>query len=93
MGVEAAFPAPMSVGILVPEEEMQDHEKIEPTAEALDPRPDAANDDLAPGSGGGIEAALRKAEAIAREYQDGWLRAKADALHVSMATLPVGSYT
>lgn len=55
---------------------MQDHEKIEPTADALDAQPDAANDEQA---GAGMEAALRKAEAAAYEHQEAWLRAKADA--------------
>jgi molecular chaperone GrpE len=58
---------------------MQDHEKIEPTAAPMDIPSGAANDEPAPTTGGDLETALRKAEAIAREYYDGWLRAKAEA--------------
>jgi molecular chaperone GrpE len=61
---------------------MQDHEKIEPTVDPLDPPADAANDEQAADSATGPEAALRKAEAAAREHQEAWLRAKADAENI-----------
>ncbi len=62
---------------------MQDHEKIEPTVDPLmDVQPDAANDERAAETGNGLEDALRKAEAAAREHQEAWLRAKADAENI-----------
>jgi molecular chaperone GrpE len=62
---------------------MQDHEKIEPTVDPLlDVQPDAANDERATDATSALQEALRKAEAAARENQEAWLRAKADAENI-----------
>ena len=62
---------------------MQDHEKIEPTVDPLmDVQPGAANDERAADTGTGAADALRKAEAAAREHQEAWLRARAEAENI-----------
>ena len=63
---------------------MRDHEKmIEPRADPMDDQPDAAANDAGADDGApGLEDLLRKAEAAARENQEAWLRAKADAENI-----------
>lgn len=59
---------------------MQDYEKIEPQGDQLDIQPDAAaNDARATEAAPAMEELLKKAELTAREHQEAWLRAKADA--------------
>jgi molecular chaperone GrpE len=62
---------------------MQDYEKLEPQFDPQAPVGDpAANDARAAEAGNGLEEQLRKAEAAAREHQDAWLRAKAEAENI-----------
>lgn len=62
---------------------MQDHEKREPRVDSLDDQADAAaNDSRTTDGGASLEELLKKAEAVAREHQDAWLRAKADTENV-----------
>ncbi|HEX7812336.1 MAG TPA: nucleotide exchange factor GrpE [Burkholderiales bacterium] len=62
---------------------MQDHEKIDPRMEPLSDEPDtAANDARAAEGATGLEDLLKKAETSARENQEAWLRAKADAENI-----------
>ena len=62
---------------------MQDYEKLEPQFDPdATPGDTAANDARAPEAGGGVEELLRKAESAARESQDAYLRAKADAENI-----------
>jgi len=59
---------------------MQDHEKIEPTVDALpEAGESAANDAQAPEAAGGPEHLLKAAQAEAKQYQESWIRAKAEA--------------
>src|SRR5688572_7831862 len=59
---------------------MQDHEKIEPTVDSLpDPGEAAANDAQAPEAAAGPEDALKVVQAEARQFQEAWVRAKAEA--------------
>ena len=66
---------------------MQEHEKLEPREtrdHPMEDQPDAAANDAAtegPPSPS-LENMLRNAEAAARENQDAWLRAKADAENI-----------
>lgn len=55
---------------------MQDHERREPRVDSLEDQPGTAANDAS------LEELLKKAEATARENQDAWLRAKADAENV-----------
>ncbi len=55
---------------------MQDRERREPGVDPLEDQPVATANDTS------LEELLKKAEAAARENQDAWLRAKADAENV-----------